>query len=415
MQQVEPTPNQAFEPELTPAGNSKALGDPIRLLKVMTLFACGGTEVQVMNLTRNLDRERYDISFACLRKYGQFLGELEEMQIPVTEFPIDSLYKPNTFRQLLRLSQHIRKQKIQIVHSYNFYANMFAIPAAKMAGVPLVVASVRDRGVYLDKKQRVANRMVLSMADRILVNAESIKDWLLDEGLSGANIGVIPNGLDMSRFEQGDGDSDNAIRREFSIPLSSPLVMMLSRLNPQKGVDDFIKAAALVVQKHPAARFMIVGEKIADGGNGMITKDQAYHDQLQQLVDDHGLQDSLIFAGHRDDIPALLSEANVSVLPSHNEGLSNTLIESLAAGAPIVTTRVGGNPEVVKDGENGLLVPVQDAPAVAEAICRLLEDAELSASMMRANRQRARDVFSIDRMVQDTDDFYHRELNGGSE
>lgn len=415
MQQVEPTPNQAFEPELTPAGNSKALGDPIRLLKVMTLFACGGTEVQVMNLTRNLDRERYDISFACLRKYGQFLGELEEMQIPVTEFPIDSLYKPNTFRQLLRLSQHIRKQKIQIVHSYNFYANMFAIPAAKMAGVPLVVASVRDRGVYLDKKQRVANRMVLSMADRILVNAESIKDWLLDEGLSGDNIGVIPNGLDMSRFEQGDGDSDNAIRREFSIPLSSPLVMMLSRLNPQKGVDDFIKAAALVVQKHPAARFMIVGEKIADGGNGMITKDQAYHDQLQQLVDDHGLQDSLIFAGHRDDIPALLSEANVSVLPSHNEGLSNTLIESLAAGAPIVTTRVGGNPEVVKDGENGLLVPVQDAPAVAEAICRLLEDAELSASMMRANRQRARDVFSIDRMVQDTDDFYHRELNGGSE
>lgn len=412
MQQVEPTPNQAFTPELTPAGDSKALGDPIRLLKVMTLFACGGTEVQVMNLTRNLNRERYDISFACLRKYGQFLGELEEMQIPVTEFPIDSLYKPNTFRQMLRLSQHIRKQRIQIVHSYNFYANMFAIPAAKMAGVPSVVASVRDRGVYLDKKQRLANRMVLSMADRILVNAESIKDWLLDEGLSGENIGVIPNGLDMSRFELNN--EDNAIRREFSIPLTSPLVMMLSRLNPQKGVDDFIKAAAQVVKKHPDTRFMIVGEKIADGGNGQITKDQAYHDQLQKLVDDHGLQESLIFAGHRDDIPALLSEADVSVLPSHNEGLSNTLIESLAAGAPIVTTRVGGNPEVVKDGENGLLVPVQDAPAVAEAICKLLENPELTASMARANKQRARDVFSIDKMVQDTDAFYHRQLNGAS-
>src|SRR5690606_13517596 len=169
-------------------------------LKVVTIFASGGTEGQVHNLVRCLDRERFDLEFACLKKWGHYLEEVEQWGIPVTEFRIQSLYKPHTLRQLLRLMGYMRKRRIQISHSYNFYSNIFAIPAARLAGVPLVLASVRDRGVYLTPAQRRVQRWVLGLADKVLVNADSIRDWLLEEGLDPARIVTIHNGIDLARF-----------------------------------------------------------------------------------------------------------------------------------------------------------------------------------------------------------------------
>lgn len=380
--------------------------EPVRLLKVVTNFAPGGTEGQVHNLVKRLDRSRFDLSFGCLKKWGVFLDEVEEWKIPIQEFPINSLYKPNTFLQLIRLVSHLRRNRIQIMHSYNFYANVLAIPAARLAGVPVVLASIRDRGVYLDSAQTRLQKFVCSMADRILVNAESIREWLLEQGYDDDKIVVLKNGIDLGLYRRG---KSFRIHDEFGIPRHAPIVIMLARLNPQKGIDDFLRAAAIIKEKRPDTHFLVVGEKL-DFRNGVISRDVNYHRELHQLCVDLGIESHVTFTGHRSDVADLLNEASMSVLPSHSEGLSNTLLESMAAGVPIVATRVGGNPELVRDGLNGILVQPREPLELAAAMSTILENQELAESFRRCSIKLAEENFCMDRMVRKTEDLYTSEL-----
>lgn len=381
--------------------------EPIRLLKIMTTFFHGGTEGQVLNLVRHLDRHAFDLQFSCLRKGGDMLGEFQKCNIPISEFRIKNLYAPGTFLQQWHFAAHLRKQNIQIAHSYNFYANMFAIPAARMARVPVVLASIRDRGVYLTPNQKLAQKWVCRLADRILVNAESIREWLLEQGYQDSKITVIKNGVDMSRYT-GQSDS-SGIRWELDIPETSPIVVMIARLNPQKGVDDFIKAASLLRLSHPEVRFLIAGSKL-QYQEGVFSQDREYLQELEQLATDLGVSKSVIFAGHRTDTPALLAEAAISVLPSHSEGLSNTLLESMAAGIPTVATNVGGNPELVRDQVNGILIPVRAPEHLAQAIKTILDNSELAKQFGRAAKTMATEGFSLEKMTADTQALYRTEL-----
>ncbi len=384
----------------------------VRLMKVVTNCYNGGTEGQVLNLARNLDREKFDLSFSCLRKRGDILNEFEKLNAPISEFRIKSLYKPQTLLQQARFSAHLRARRIDIVHSYNFYANFFAIPAARMAGVPLVLASVRDRGVYLTPIQKIAQKWVCSLADRILVNANSIRDWLLEQGYQQNKIVVIKNGIDLSFYAGSYTGSvkNSALRRELAIPSSAPIVVMLSRLNPQKGVDDFIRAAALISPAHPDVRFLIVGAKRTYVA-GVFSEDEQYQQDLQQLVQSLGVADRIIFTGHRSDTLDILAEAAVSVLPSYSEGLSNSLLESMAAGVPTVATDVGGNPELVKNRVNGLLVPVKSPQSLAQAIQTILEDSALAKRFGQQAKTMATENFSLEKMTADTQAFYLNELS----
>src|SRR5690606_36820817 len=170
------------------------------------------------------------------------------------------------------------------------------------------------------------------------------------------------------------------------------IVIMLARLNPQKGIDEFLQAAAMIKQTHPEVRFLVVGEKL-EFRNGVIEQDVEYHRELQQRCVDLGIDRNVIFAGHRSDVPDLLNEVSISVLPSYSEGLSNTLLESMAAGVPIVATQVGGNSELVKDGLNGILVPPRNSVELARGISRILEDRELAESFRRYSLKLAEESF----------------------
>lgn len=381
--------------------------DPIRLLKVMPTYFPGGTEGQVLNLVRRMDRQAFVLQFACLRKVGDMLSEFEMLEIPISEFRIRNLYRPQTFMQQWRFAAYLRAQRIQIVHSYNFYANMFAIPAARMARIPVVLASIRDRGVYLTPNQKVAQKAVCRLADRILVNAESIREWLLEQGYRDHRITVIKNGVDISRYAGVTNSSH--IRRKLDIPESAPIVVMIARLNPQKGVDDFIRAASLLRLSHPNVRFLIVGAKI-QYQEGVFCKDRAYLRELQHLAADLGVRERVIFAGHRADTPEILAESAISVLPSHSEGLSNTILESMAAGIPTVATNVGGNPELVKDQVNGILIPVRSPEHLAQAIQEILDDSQLAHRFGRQARIMAKEDFSLEKMAADTQALYRAEL-----
>ena len=380
----------------------------IRLMKVMASFGSGGTEGQVLNLVRSMDRKQFDLRFACLQKMGELLGEVTSLDIPIAEFRIRSLYGRQTFQQQLRFARHIRAEGTQIIHSYNFYANMFAIPAARLARTPVILASIRDRGVYLTPAQQFAQKWICSLADRILVNANAIRDWLLEQGYPGEKISVIKNGIDTSLYAGTKKDS-SPVRKNLGIPGSVPLVVMISRLNPQKGVDDFIKAAALINGRYPDVRFLIAGAKV-DSSNGVLLQDTRYVGELQALANDLGVGDRVIFAGHRTDTPEILAEATLSVLPSHSEGLSNSLLESMAAGVPTVATDVGGNPELVKNHVNGFLVPVKSPERLAQAMLQILDSPGLARSLGTRARAMACNGFSLAKMTSDTQALYYAEL-----
>jgi glycosyltransferase involved in cell wall biosynthesis len=365
----------------------------IRLLKMLTSFQIGGTERQVANLALGIHASRFDLHLACLRNRGELLRELEQLRIPRPVFDIGRLYTPGTLWQAIRLVRYIHRHLIQIVHTYGFYPNVFAVPAARIAGASIVVASIRDRGDILTPMQRWIQKLACRLADCVLVNAEAIREALIGQGYRPGNIVVIKNGVVASR--PATRENGAFLRRELGVPASAPLVFVFSRLNTMKGVEYFIEAAASVAGKFPEARFLIVG----DGGRR--TELEAHARRL-------GLENRVIFTGFRTDVPELLSEAAISVLPSLSEGLSNSLLESMASGVPVIAANVGGNPEIIEHDVSGLLVPVRDSAALAGAMSRLLDDAPLAARFGEAGRERVAEVFSMERSLGEVESLYER-------
>jgi glycosyltransferase involved in cell wall biosynthesis len=385
------------------AGLKQMESERIRLLKFIPLFGIGGTEKQVANIAMRLDRSLFDLSFGCVNKWGDLLESIEQADIKVAEYPIRSFYEYNTFKQQYSFSKALKTSRIQIMHSYNFYANVFSIPAAKYAGVPCIVASIRDMGVYLSPMQLQVQKWVCRMADRIVVNADAIRTWLVNQGYKPDNITVIRNGLDTTRYP---GKSDGRkLRLELRLPPRAPLVVMVSRLNPQKGVEYFIKAAARVRQSCPEAYFLVVGGEYIRTGDTHKPGNE-YRKTLQELASYLGISDHVRFTGMRSDIPEILSSASVSVLPSFSEGISNTVLESMAAGAPVVATNVGGMHELIESGRHGLLIPPKDMPALADAICAILKNTSLAARFSEQARKRIDTEFSIDRMIEEMQTLY---------
>ena len=379
----------------------------IRLLKFLANFGCGGTERQMLNLLRGLDPTRFEPRFGCLQRWGHFLDDLERREVPIAEYPIRRLYHPSTLRQQWRLARDLRRDDVQILHAYNFYANAFALPAARLAGVPVVLASIRDTGLGLGAMKLRLQKLTCRFADCILVNADAVRHWLVGQGYPAAKIKVIYNGLDLAPFERPKADGD-ALRRELGVPANAPLVILLARLARSKGIEVFLEAAAAVRVHCPEARFLVAGEGFVALRNRTAEPNVAYARELRERANRLGLGDRVIFAGQRSDVPELLAQAAVSVLAATGgEGLPNALLESMAAGVPVVATRVGGSTEVIRrDGMEGLLVPPGDAETMAQSICELIVNPEFASRIGDEGRRRVREGFSLHRMVRETEALY---------
>jgi glycosyltransferase involved in cell wall biosynthesis len=370
----------------------------IPVLTFLTNFLIGGTERQVLNLVRNHDRGRFEVHLACFRRAGPLLQEIDPAEVTLADFPITTLPSPRTLWQQWRLARHVRARGIRVVHSFGFYANVFAIPAARLGGATVVVASIRDTGDHLTRLQKAMQKWACRAADHVLVNAQAIRTVLVEQGYDPSRISVIPNGIDLSQF--GDRARTKAVREGLRLPPTAPVVAVFSRLNRLKGIEYFLEAAAVLAKRFEEVRFLIVGDSIS----------QLYRDELEALARSLGLADRVLFTGFRGDVPALLSEVSVSVLPSLSEGLSNVVLEAMAAGVPVVATSVGGTPEMVEDGVTGLLVPPRDARALAEAIGSLLADPLRGRSIGDAGRRRVAERFSLEATVHATAQLYERLL-----
>jgi L-malate glycosyltransferase len=364
--------------------------EKLRVLKFLNVFAIGGTERQFVNIVQRLDPQRFDLHIGCFRKWGAFLPAIEACGLPVTAFNVKGMISSKTVATQLQFARYLREHRIQVLHTYGWYANVFGIPAAKLAGVPVTIASIRDTGAHQTNSQLKVQKAVTRLASCVLANSDAVRDWLLSQGYRREKLRVIRNGIVP---ESHRTPSLRTIREELGIPQDAPLVGTVCRLSPVKALSDFVNAAAITLRQHPEARFLIIGdgeERIA------LTK------QVQQA----GILDRVIFTGFRTDTAQILPQLTVSVLSSLTEGLSNTLLESMSAGLPVVATRVGGNPEIIADGVTGILVPARNPEALSEAIGRLLSDSNLARQMGAAGRERIRQQFSVDNAVHQTEELY---------
>src|SRR5579883_3078217 len=254
---------------------------PIPILKFLTMFAVGGTERQFVYLTKGLDRTRFDIQVGCLSREGEFLKDIEAMNVPVSEYRIGSLYSPKMLRGQWRFARDLRERRIQIVHAYGFYPNVFSVPAARFAGC-ITIASVRDTGVFssLIKLKTFSQKAACQMADRVIANSSAVRDWLVSLGIDDSQIDVIPNGIALAG--RPVRSLDCPIRAELKVDREAPLIAVVSRLNPQKGIEYFLEAAVIVAERFPTARFVIVGGSYYD---------PAFQPALEKLTRDLGLSE----------------------------------------------------------------------------------------------------------------------------
>ena len=370
--------------------------DRIRVTKFFTEFAIGGMERQVVNIGKGLDRSRFDIRFAIFHKVGELLAECEGDSWVVDEYRIRRLYGVATMKQQIAFGKSLRRERTQILHTYGFYPNVFAIPAARLAGVPVIIGAVQDVGDIWTFWQHTVQKQCLRLADHIVVNAEAVKRDLLQRGYDAERLSVIPNGTDCERFRlRGDGE---VVRREWNIPSDVPVVGVLARLMRIKGQEVFLRSAALIAANNPHVRFVIIGDN---------SDNPEYKAELKQLTGRLGLEDRVVFTGFRTDVPELLSALSVAVSPSLGlEGMSNSILEAMAAGVPVVATRVGGTPEIVEDGVSGLLVSPGDPEALAAAISRLLHDNTMAKQLGETARRRVFGRYSLEQAVASTERLY---------
>ncbi|MBI3406098.1 MAG: glycosyltransferase [Acidobacteria bacterium] len=367
-----------------------------RILLFTDSFIHGGTERQFVETLRRLDREKYEIFVGCLKRSGPFLAEVEAMGFPIVEFPIAKLYGMETLKQGMQLLGFIREKRIDVVHCFDFYTNVFAIPVARLAVVPVVLAGRREMAVDRTPWQQRAIRMACSMATGVVANSRAagsrFSGWRDGES---KKLTVIPNSLDLDTFRADRPASD--VRKELSFSAETPLVGILAALRPEKDHVTFLRAAGILAKDFPQAHFLLIG----DGTERL---------RLETLTSQMGIAERVHFLGGRNDISNLLPAMDVLALSSVTESFPNAILEGMAAALPVVATNFGGTPELVEEGKTGFLVPVGDSVAMAARIAELLREPSMGRSMGAAGRARVEREFTPQKMKERLEGLYDREL-----
>ena len=356
------------------SGESRATQRGCGVFLMTDSLETGGSERQFSALARSLDREMFRVHLGCIQRKGPFLESLGDM----TEFPVGgSLYGAESLKARWRLARYLNRHEISIAHAFDFYTNFVLIPAARWARVPVVIGSQRQLGDLLTRRQERAQAVVLRWCDTVVCNSRAAAARLMALGLRESQLAVIGNGLPAEAFAETPA----------ALPRTRELlsVGMIARMNTRaKNHHLFLRAAARLCNRFPALQFVLVG-------------DGPLRHELEQEAYDRGLGGRVLFLGDRRDVPAVLASLDISVLPSASESLSNVILESMAAGVPVVANRVGGNCELVTE-DRGLLVPPDDEEALTDAIDRLLRDAPFRRVLGGNANAFARANFTLEHM-----------------
>lgn len=360
-----------------------------RILYLIDRLHTGGTEGQLIALINGLDRERFEPHVGVLNLPGGC--HFDTLGVPKFSLSFNSFHHPSILKSVWRLVRYIRKQRIQLVQT--FFQDPFLLAAlSKPFHRARLIGSFRDMGFWRTRQQTVKMRLAYRAFDGFIANSIAVRDqFVAADRLDPAKFAVIYNGFDPASIPPRSAERP-----------SPPVVGIVANLNrPVKRVEDFVAAAALVHRQMPEVRFCVVG-----GGH--------LQPELEQQARDLGLGKAIDFTGLVDEPLRYISKWSVGVITSETEGFCNAIVEYMACGLSVVATSGGGNPELVKEGVSGFLVPVRTPEVLAQRIVTLLNDPACVAEMGSSNAATIRDRFNLQDMVDRHQQQYYCWLAGTS-
>jgi len=311
----------------------------------------GGTERQLVETARFLPRERFAPEVGCFRPNGPRRAELESAGIPILHLPLYSLASKALFPVASQFIRYLRQRRIQVVHSFDAPLNIFAVPLAKLAGTPAVLSSQRGHRDLTGARNKQLLRITDRLTDAVVVNCNAMRDYLIEEeGVSESKIRLCYNAVDFEHY-----------RRVASSPRwpGQTVIGVVCALRPEKHLGTLIRAFARLSRKD--TKLVIVGSGPEESA-------------LRALVGELGIGESCHFEPATSEVAAWLNQTDIFVLPSRTEAFSNSLMEAMACSCCVLATRVGGNPELIDDGTNGILFEVDNVDELARQLNTLLAD-----------------------------------------
>jgi L-malate glycosyltransferase len=356
--------------------------------------SAGGTEGQLLALIKNLDRAKFAPTLCILRSSAWMDKEFD--LCPLYHVGINSFKNPLSILQLAKFARFLKNNRFDIVQTHFNDSNKAGIIAARLAGIPTVISSRRNQGYWHNRFELTALKFLNRHVDLFIANSYSTKQWAIDaEGIPASKITVIYNAVNLERFQNICPEVRANYRSKLGIPQDAFVVGIVANLRPVKRIDIFIRAARRVKEQLPHAKFIVIGG----------TSDSAMEDKLKGLVAEHGLEGELQFLGIRHDVENLLKTMDVAVLTSESESFSNSVVEYLASGLPVVSTDVGGAREAIVNGNNGYIVPVNDFQEIAAKILAISRDHAMT-SRSDKGLQRIKELFSLDTIINQYEELY---------
>ena len=363
---------------------------PRLIVHIIRRLSVGGLENGLVNLINHMDPARYRHAILCLLDYNDFASRIKRNDVDLI-----ALYKQEG-RDLnihARVWKVLRKLKPAIVHTRNLSGLEYLVPST-LAGVPARIHSEHGRDIYdldgLNKKYNLLRKIINPFAQQYIVVSTELAKWLIRSvGIRPDRVTQIYNGVDLRRFHPGDG-SRPLLGPQGFVPPDALVVGTVGRIEAVKDQITLVKAFLHLLEQEPEARKNLRLVIIGDGPLRM---------EAEKLLKDANADRLAWLPGERNDIPEIMRGLDLFVLPSLREGISNTILEAMASGLPVVATRVGGNPELVEEEKTGMLVPASDPVAMAEAIWKYANNLEMLIRLGQAGRKKAEIQFSIEKMV----------------
>jgi glycosyltransferase involved in cell wall biosynthesis len=352
-----------------------AVAMSVRIAYCIDNMNVGGTELNALRTAERLDRSRFTVQVVALNTAGPLLERYRAAGIPVHHQPVGSLYAPRTAAAIMRLARHLRNERIDIVHAHDRYTDFVCTAAARLARVPVVLAS--KRWSQTTRRHRLTSAVGFRLAHYVVANGASVAESLpVAEGVRRERVLVVPNFVDDRGFDAPDARWVADQRRALGIAASDRVICCVASLRPIKDHPTLLRAVARLAQSFPACRLLLVG----DGPSRPM---------LEAMARELDIGGRVTFAGVQPQYPSLHALAEIATLTSTSEGFPNTLVEAMALAKAVVATDVAGIRDAVRPGVNGLLVPPGDDAALAGAFARLLADPALARALGDAGRATA--------------------------
>lgn len=353
-----------------------------------------GTEKQLLLTIRHLDRGRF-LPYLCVLRGSAWLRE-SFSDCEVVEIGMASFATPSGYLAILNFARFLKEKRIDAVQTQFTDGNKVGLMAAKLAGVRTVISTRRNQGYWHTRGETLLLRLLDRWPSCFLANSDDTARWLAaTEKVDPARIRVLHNAIDTDAFAPAPEPERLAFRAGLGLAPDAKLVGIVANLRPVKAVDVFVRAAAAAASRSPGARFLIIGE-----GHE--------RESLERLCAELGVSPAVRFLGSRLDVPAILGCLDLGVLTSSSESFSNSIVEYMAAGLPVVCTDVGGAREAIETGVNGFVVAPGDVSGLAESMLRVLEGGD-AARIGAANRDKARRMFSVPTVMERYQEFLEQE------